>query len=234
VWRWLPQPHALPAPAAGADQTPPPARLHASAPAAPAATQVLEFVDCHLFNQLLLRPECCSTTNARYALRGLKLIDSWIVAESSAGAEHHPVLGHHRGAADSTAGARWQQRQRQQQVRQGGGAADDPPRSQQQQQQQQQEAGSDAAAAGGPSAAAAGEGIDAGWEQVPADVEELDSWQPPHAQQQQQQPWWRLQHQQRHTQASQQQQQQWGGAPELGPEAWSALSHIRQVSRAQE
>lgn len=41
--------------------------------------QVLGFVNCQLFNQLLLRPECCSVGNARYALRGLKQLDGWIV-----------------------------------------------------------------------------------------------------------------------------------------------------------
>jgi hypothetical protein len=43
---------------------------------------VLAFINCQLFNQLLLRPECCSASNARFSLRGLKLLDTWIVAES--------------------------------------------------------------------------------------------------------------------------------------------------------
>ncbi|EFJ48524.1 class XI myosin MyoE [Volvox carteri f. nagariensis] len=36
------------------------------------------FVDVQLFNQLLLRPECCSTSNARYLVEGLQLLDTWL------------------------------------------------------------------------------------------------------------------------------------------------------------
>jgi hypothetical protein len=41
---------------------------------------VLSFIDCQLFNQLLLRPECCCTSNARYVTAGVKLLDQWLVA----------------------------------------------------------------------------------------------------------------------------------------------------------
>ncbi|GLC47101.1 hypothetical protein PLESTM_002026000 [Pleodorina starrii] len=40
--------------------------------------QTLTFVDVQLFNQLLLRPECCSTSNARYLVAGLQLLQGWI------------------------------------------------------------------------------------------------------------------------------------------------------------
>lgn len=36
-------------------------------------------MNCQLFNQLLLRPECCSTSNAHYVLLGLKQLDAWVV-----------------------------------------------------------------------------------------------------------------------------------------------------------
>ena len=73
-------------------------------------------------------------------------------------------------------------------------------------------------------AAAAAEEEDSSWEQVPADHGEFDIWQPAR-QQQQGGPWWRLLKQQ------QQQQGVSGSAEqsELGPEAWNALGHIRQV-----
>ncbi|WIA43910.1 hypothetical protein OEZ86_010316 [Tetradesmus obliquus] len=118
--------------------------------------QVLEFINCQLFNQLLLRPECCSAANAAYVLRGLKQLDGWLLAEHS--------------AADG----------------------------------------------------------DIGWEQVPADSGEIDSWQPPQQQQQQQQ---QQQSRVRLWQWQQQEQQQQGPLlqHDIGPEAWDALSHIRQA-----
>jgi hypothetical protein len=78
----------------------------------------------------------------------------------------------------------------------------------------------------GPAAAAA-EDEDAGWEQVPADSGDFDSWRSHRQQQQQQQGgssqhWW-----QRHKQ--QEGQREPGEQPELGPEAWNALGHVRQV-----
>jgi myosin-5 len=42
--------------------------------------QLLGFIDSQLFNQLLLRPECCSVSNARHVLAGLKLLDQWVMA----------------------------------------------------------------------------------------------------------------------------------------------------------
>lgn len=84
-----------------------------------------------------------------------------------------------------------------------------------------------AAAADSPRAAAAD--IDAGWEQVlPADAGEFDAWQPHQQQQHQgaaQQQWWPYQRKGQ----GQQQAGTGGEQPELGPEAWAALSHIRQV-----
>ncbi|GLI69233.1 hypothetical protein VaNZ11_013808 [Volvox africanus] len=45
--------------------------------------QTLSFVDVQLFNQLLLRPECCSTSNARYLIEGLQLLDSWLAGSGA-------------------------------------------------------------------------------------------------------------------------------------------------------
>jgi hypothetical protein len=45
-----------------------------------APRQILSFIDCQLFNQLLLRPELCSARNSRAALRGLKQIDGLLLA----------------------------------------------------------------------------------------------------------------------------------------------------------
>jgi len=42
--------------------------------------QILAFINAQLFNQLLLRPECCSASNAKYLLAGLKWLDAWILA----------------------------------------------------------------------------------------------------------------------------------------------------------
>ncbi|KAF5827886.1 hypothetical protein DUNSADRAFT_18589, partial [Dunaliella salina] len=42
--------------------------------------QILAFINSQLFNQLLLRPECCSASNAQYLLAGLKFLDAWILA----------------------------------------------------------------------------------------------------------------------------------------------------------
>jgi hypothetical protein len=66
--------------------------------------QMLAFINAQLFNQLLLRPECCSAASARYALRGLKLLDTWLLAESeqlAANASH----GHPSASALAAAGS---------------------------------------------------------------------------------------------------------------------------------
>ncbi|KAI8472145.1 MAG: hypothetical protein J3K34DRAFT_520030 [Monoraphidium minutum] len=49
--------------------------------------QTMDFVNAQLFNQLLLRPELCRAGNARYALRGLRQLDSLLLAEGEGGAE---------------------------------------------------------------------------------------------------------------------------------------------------
>lgn len=208
--------------------------------------QVLEFVNCQLFNQLLLRPECCSVSNARYALRGLKQLDTWIVAEQSA--SHQQAAGHssrssyhphavtgagsiHTGgssissgngsfnsqapaeAADSSkvggssSGSAAAAAAASKLGDSGSSAVVDPP-------------GGDGGVGGSDVKQLASVEEDGGWEQVPADAGEFDSWQP-HKQQQQQ--WWRLRGQQ------QEQAVEPGEQPELGPEAWNALAHVRQV-----
>jgi hypothetical protein len=243
--------------------------------------QVLEFVNCQLFNQLLLRPECCSVSNARYALRGLKQLDTWITAEQSAASHRdvthggptgrhtpHSVTGVgsiHSGSFNSQAPSPQAPTAAAAAAAAGGGEGAAASRL------GSSDASGIAAAAAAPIAAAAavagggGEGSvvasrlgssdassmsaavaaegssgataehkpaaaaavgddeDGGWEQVPAHTGEFDTWQPPQ-QQQQQQHWW--------LPNKQQQQQPAGGAaeqPELGPEAWNALAHVRQV-----
>jgi hypothetical protein len=174
--------------------------------------QVLEFINCQLFNQLLLRPECCSASNARYVLRGLKQLDGWLLAEhsSTAGYEANTAAAAAAAAAaaDGDASA----------SRADPGARETAEEKQQQEGQKQGEASSAAAAA-------VAEDADAGWQQVPADLGDFDNWQP--AQQQQQQ-----QSRVRLWQWQQQEQQQQQGPllqHDIGPEAWHALSHIRQV-----
>ncbi|GIL92527.1 hypothetical protein Vretifemale_20044, partial [Volvox reticuliferus] len=54
--------------------------------------QTLSFIDVQLFNQLLLRPECCSTSNARYLIEGLQVLESWL-AGSGAPAEAVTAAG---------------------------------------------------------------------------------------------------------------------------------------------
>jgi hypothetical protein len=215
--------------------------------------QVLEFVNCQLFNQLLLRPECCSVSNARYALRGLKQLDTWIIAEQTASQHDHVGRGGHTGhtghiphavtGTGSIHSSSFNSQSSAAAAAPGGvataadahGAADGS----------SAVAGSPAAAAAaaaagsdkssaaagkrdnGPAAAAAGEDEDAGWEQVPADSGDFDSWQPHKQQQQQQgagasQHWWQWHKQQGG-------QREPGEQPELGPEAWNALGHVRQV-----
>ncbi|MEW5302046.1 MAG: hypothetical protein WDW36_004858 [Sanguina aurantia] len=44
--------------------------------------QIFWFIDSQLTNQLLLRPDCCSSSNARFVVAGLKRLDSWIMAGS--------------------------------------------------------------------------------------------------------------------------------------------------------
>jgi hypothetical protein len=190
--------------------------------------QVLQFINCQLFNQLLLRPECCSASNARYVLRGLKQLDGWLLAEhgstagyaantaATAAAAAAGAAADGEGASSGDVGA-------------GNTAADDKLQDEQQQQQQQQQSSGLTSPPPAAAAAASGEEGDAGWEQIPADTGEIDSWQPA-KQQQQQQPgrvrlWqWQMQ--------AQEQQQQQGPLTQhdIGPEAWHALSHIRQVS----
>ena len=58
--------------------------------------QLLSFVNVHLFNQLLLRRECCSLSNGEYVKAGLSEVEQWL---SAAGEEW--VSGVGRG------GARW-------------------------------------------------------------------------------------------------------------------------------
>eukprot|EP01025_Chloroclados_australasicus_P055566 TRINITY_DN6759_c0_g1_i2.p1 TRINITY_DN6759_c0_g1~~TRINITY_DN6759_c0_g1_i2.p1 ORF type:complete len:1608 (-),score=236.01 TRINITY_DN6759_c0_g1_i2:671-5494(-) len=41
--------------------------------------QLFQFVNVQLFNQLLLRRECCSFTNGEYVKQGLTEVDAWIV-----------------------------------------------------------------------------------------------------------------------------------------------------------
>ncbi|GFR40742.1 hypothetical protein Agub_g1352, partial [Astrephomene gubernaculifera] len=48
--------------------------------------QTLSFLDCQLFNQLLLRPECCCTSNAHYLVAGLALLETWLGAPGGAAA----------------------------------------------------------------------------------------------------------------------------------------------------
>lgn len=191
--------------------------------------QVLEFVDCQLFNQLLLRPECCSVGNARYALRGLKQLDTWIIAEQSA-AHHEPNRGSgrhaaavagtgsiHSGSFNSQAAPGAAGAEGSSACKGGGGGS--TAAAQPSSPAARGAAGGDSASSTGAVAAPAEED-DGGWEQVPADTGEFDAWQPP--KQQQQQHWWR---------PHKQQQAAAGGPeqPELGPEAWNALSHVRQV-----
>ncbi|GFH29243.1 dilute domain-containing protein, partial [Haematococcus lacustris] len=47
--------------------------------------QLLAFVDAQLFNQLLLRPDCCCASNARHVLSGLRLLDQWLVVGAGDG-----------------------------------------------------------------------------------------------------------------------------------------------------
>ncbi len=47
--------------------------------------QLFSFVNVQLFNQLLLRRECCSFSNGEYVKTGLAQVESWIQA---AGAEY--------------------------------------------------------------------------------------------------------------------------------------------------
>jgi hypothetical protein len=199
--------------------------------------QVLEFVNCQLFNQLLLRPECCSVSNARYALRGLKQLDTWITAEQSAASHCDLTRGDPTGrhtshsvtGVGSTHGSSFNSRAPSPQgptaaavaVAEGAAAS--------------KLGGSDSssAAADGSSgataehkpataAAAGGDDEDGGWEQVPADTGEFDTWQPSQQQQQQQHHYWWLNKQQQPARGAAEQ-------PELGPEAWNALAHVRQV-----
>ena len=74
--------------------------------------QLFSFVNVQLFNQLLLRRECCSFSNGEYVKTGLSEVEMWI---SSAGREwvgdSWDQLSHIRqvGAAGSLVGlrARW-------------------------------------------------------------------------------------------------------------------------------
>jgi hypothetical protein len=179
--------------------------------------QVLEFINCQLFNQLLLRPECCSASNARYVLRGLKQLDGWILAE------HSSTVGYAVNSAAAAAAATPAAA-----AAAGSGAADgedvgaeDAAADNGLQTEQQQQP---LMAVQSTAAAAAEEG-DTGWEQVPADTGEIDSWQPPKQQQQQS----RVRLWQWQGQPQQQQQQGPLLQHDIGPEAWHALSHIRQV-----
>lgn len=193
--------------------------------------QVLEFVDCQLFNQLLLRPECCSVSNARYALRGLKQLDTWIIAELSAAHQQEHGRGSDRRHAAGVAGTG--------SIHSGSfnsqaspAGADGPSASKGGDSSSSTAVGAQPsspaarAAAGSDSSnstgAVAAEEDDGGWEQVPADTGEFDAWQPA-KQQQQQQHWWRPHKQQQATAGGPAEQ------PELGPEAWDALSHVRQA-----
>jgi hypothetical protein len=197
--------------------------------------QVLEFVDCQLFNQLLLRPECCSVSNARYALRGLKQLDTWIIAEQSAAHQQEHGRSSGRQAAGVAGTGSIHSGSFNSQAAPAGAAADGPSAvSKRADSSSSTAAGAQPScpaargAAGGDSSssttgavAAPAEEDDGGWEQVPADTGEFDAWQP--AKQQPQQHWWR---------PHKQQQAAAGGPaeqPELGPEAWNALSHVRQV-----
>jgi hypothetical protein len=190
--------------------------------------QVLEFINCQLFNQLLLRPECCSASNARYVLRGLKQLDGWVLAEhgstdgyeaNTAAAAAAAAAGTAAGtAAAATAAAAGDDTEGVGRSS-SSGVGDSAGKHSNDQKEQKQ----DVPAA----AAAAAEEGDASWEQVlPADSGEIDNWQPPKQQQQQSRVrLWQWQQQQ------QQQQQQQGPLlqHDIGPEAWNALSHIRQV-----
>ena len=42
--------------------------------------QLFSFVNVQLFNQLLLRRECCSFSNGEYVKTGLAEVESWIAA----------------------------------------------------------------------------------------------------------------------------------------------------------
>ena len=45
-----------------------------------ACVQVFGFVNVQLFNQLLLRRECCSFSNGEYVKTGLAELENWILA----------------------------------------------------------------------------------------------------------------------------------------------------------
>lgn len=49
----------------------------------PPVPQTLAFVNVQLFNQLLLRPDCCCTSNARYMVAGLQLLEGWLAAPTT-------------------------------------------------------------------------------------------------------------------------------------------------------
>ncbi len=40
--------------------------------------QLFSFINVQLFNQLLLRRECCSFSNGEYVKTGLGLVEAWI------------------------------------------------------------------------------------------------------------------------------------------------------------
>ncbi|KAG2433567.1 hypothetical protein HYH02_012684 [Chlamydomonas schloesseri] len=58
--------------------------------------QTLAFINVQLFNQLLLRPDCCCTSNARYLVAGLQLLEDWLAAPTTPGSEalEGPAGGH--------------------------------------------------------------------------------------------------------------------------------------------
>lgn len=68
------------APGHSLQPSPPPPGASTYTP--PSCAQVFSFIDVQLFNQLLLRPDCCCTSNARYVLEGLKRLDRWIMSGS--------------------------------------------------------------------------------------------------------------------------------------------------------
>ncbi|KXZ57020.1 MYO5 protein [Gonium pectorale] len=47
--------------------------------------QTMAFINVQLFNQLLLRPDCCCTSNAGHLVAGLQLLDEWLAAPTGPG-----------------------------------------------------------------------------------------------------------------------------------------------------